>query len=581
MEKRSVTPARTPAGAVILRSVLAVAALAAGLSGGWSSPWETSDIGAVWSDNFNRASLGTNWVILGSANASIVSNELLFVQGDQDSARQVYYQPWLISSDQWTLRWSQRFGTLDEGSVGVGVGIKNFQAAGGNDRGYNALLYGAGTNIGKMALERWDGTNQDLVTLGPALKLAAGDVVDCWLTRSGWTISTTASNRANGQVSAASLVFSDFVEPRLEAPTISRMCFYPLQGTVYMSNLSFVINHRKPARFIVIGASIADGYDAMTYAQGFVRVVQSNFAEAVCNDSSSCNTTGDSVRLLPEILAHQPGTAILTIGANDLAFGYPASQWQENYANLVAQLQANGVNVKHCLPTPATTTDLRPLKRWLSANYPASDVIDNWTPLVANRYQLNPAYDNYDHDGVHPNDAGHLLIGQIIISNLSFAIRAQPQNLAVATGSNASFTVTATGDTALRYQWQLNGLNLANGGCISGATTNALIIFDAQASDAGGYTVVVTNAAGAITSAVATLTVVVPPQVTTVTWLPDQTPLLCFNAVSNLTYRIDASTDLLTWAALTNFTDPNGTVQFNDPDATNFWQRFYRAVWVP
>ena len=153
-----------------------------------SPAWETSDIGAVWSDNFNRASLGTNWVILGSANASIVSNQLCFAQTNQNSARQVYYQPWLTSSDQWTLRWSQRFGTLDAGSVGVGVGIKNFQAAGGNDRGYNALLYGAGANIGKLALARWDGTNQDLVTLGPALTLAAGDMVDCWLTRSGWTI---------------------------------------------------------------------------------------------------------------------------------------------------------------------------------------------------------------------------------------------------------------------------------------------------------------------------------------------------------------------------------------------------------
>ena len=294
-----------------------------------ASVWETADIGAVWSDNFNRPSLGTNWVILGSANASIVTNQLRFVHANTDTSRQVYYQPWLTSSDQWTLRWSQRFGTLDAGSVGVGVGIKNFQAAGGNDRGYNALLYGAGANMGKMALERWDGTNQNLVTLGPALTLAAGDIVDCWLTRSGWTISATASNRANGQVSTTSLVFSDFVNPRLEAPTISRMCFYPFQGTVYVSNVSFVINHRKPARFIVIGASIAEGYNASTYAQGFVRVVQSNFTEVVCNDSSSWNSTGDSVSLLPEILAHQPGTAILTIGANDLIFGYPRASGKE------------------------------------------------------------------------------------------------------------------------------------------------------------------------------------------------------------------------------------------------------------
>jgi lysophospholipase L1-like esterase len=384
--------------------------------------WETADIGAVWSDNFNRIELGSNWIILGDVNASLAANELQFAHTNTDTSRQVYYQPWLTSSDGWTLRWSQRFGT-DTNCVGLGVGIKNFQALGGNDRGYNALLYGGGPDVGKMALQRWDGTNQNLVNLGPALTLTAGDIVDCSLTRTGWMITATASSRASAQVSSASLMFSDFTDPRLADPTISRICFYPLQGTVYVSNLSFVINHRKPARFIVVGSSISVGWDATNstanYTRGFVSVIQSNFVEAVCNESSSWNTTADAVSLLPEILAHQPGTAILTIGANDLYLDppTPTAQWQSNYSNLVVQLQSNGVKVKHCLPTPISV-DLRPLKDWILATYPASDVIDDWTPLVVNDYKLDPAYDNYDSDGVHPNDAGHVLIGQIIRTNL-------------------------------------------------------------------------------------------------------------------------------------------------------------------
>jgi hypothetical protein len=236
-----------------------------------------------------------------------------------------------------------------------------------------------------------------------------------------------------------------------------------------------------------------------------VQVLQRNFTEAVCNDSSSYNGTGDAVSLLPEILAHQPGTAILTIGANDLTFGYPASQWQGNYANLVAQLQAHGVKVKHCLPTPETTTDQRALKTWISATYPASDVIDDWTPLVANGYQLNPAYDNYDHDGVHPNDAGHLLIAQTILANV----------------------------------------------------------------------------AGSSTSAAAIPMVVLPPYFTSVALLPDRTLLVSFNAVSSLTYRIEASADLVNWTTLTNLPNPNGAAQFIDTDAINFTQRFYRATALP
>jgi len=37
-------------------------------------------------------------------------------------------------------------------------------------------------------------------------------------------------------------------------------------------------------------------------------------------------------------------------------------------------------------------------------------------PLLSGIFQLNPAYDSGD--GLHPNDAGHLLIGTIIRTNL-------------------------------------------------------------------------------------------------------------------------------------------------------------------
>jgi subtilisin-like proprotein convertase family protein len=79
-----------------------------------------------------------------------------------------------------------------------------------------------------------------------------------------------------------------------------------------------------------------------------------------------------------------------------------------------------------------------------------------------------------------------------------------PQSQTVAVGANAAFTVTAGGTEPLRYQWRFNSVNLA------GATTNSYTRTNAQVSDAGSYDVVVTNAAGAVTSAVAVLTVTIP-----------------------------------------------------------------------
>jgi purine nucleoside phosphorylase len=84
-----------------------------------------------------------------------------------------------------------------------------------------------------------------------------------------------------------------------------------------------------------------------------------------------------------------------------------------------------------------------------------------------------------------------------------------PQSQTVVQGSNAMFSVVADGTAPLSYQWQFNGTNLAGGGA------GTLTLANVQPEQAGGYAVVVTNAWGSVTSAVASLTVVVPPSIIT------------------------------------------------------------------
>lgn len=91
------------------------------------------------------------------------------------------------------------------------------------------------------------------------------------------------------------------------------------------------------------------------------------------------------------------------------------------------------------------------------------------------------------------------------------AILLQPANETATVGSNVQFSVTAVGSGTLSYQW------LHNGSLISGASGAVLNLSLVQAGDAGTYAVVVTNAAGNVTSQPATLTVTsftVPPVIT-------------------------------------------------------------------
>lgn len=80
-------------------------------------------------------------------------------------------------------------------------------------------------------------------------------------------------------------------------------------------------------------------------------------------------------------------------------------------------------------------------------------------------------------------------------------ITAGPQPQAVTAGQTASFSVAASGATPLSYQWRRDGAP------VSGAT-GASYGFAASAADDGArFAVVVSNAAGAVTSAAALLTV--------------------------------------------------------------------------
>ncbi len=79
-------------------------------------------------------------------------------------------------------------------------------------------------------------------------------------------------------------------------------------------------------------------------------------------------------------------------------------------------------------------------------------------------------------------------------------IAAQPSSLVVGAGQPAVFNVITSGEP-VNLQWQKNGTN------IGGATTSSFIVADAQAADAGDYSVVVSNIAGSVTSTAANLTV--------------------------------------------------------------------------
>lgn len=91
--------------------------------------------------------------------------------------------------------------------------------------------------------------------------------------------------------------------------------------------------------------------------------------------------------------------------------------------------------------------------------------------------------------------------------NQTAYVTADPSAQTRYTGDSVSFAVSAEGDGTLSYQWQQGGVNLSDGGYISGATSSYMTIDSVALGDAADYRCIVTNGGGSDTSAAAALTV--------------------------------------------------------------------------
>jgi uncharacterized protein (TIGR02597 family) len=150
-------------------------------------------------------------------------------------------------------------------------------------------------------------------------------------------------------------------------------------------------------------------------------------------------------------------------------------------------------------------------------------------------------------------------------------ILAPPQSVTVLQGNNAAFSVTAQGSAPMSYQWTLNGT------AIAGATSSSYIVTNAQATDGGGYAVVISNGAGPLTSATAMLSVLDSPTRLLNIGLTNQVATMLWKTDVGVNFTLQYKTNLsdAQWTSLSNVTASASTLLISDATSTNT-QRFYQ-----
>lgn len=158
------------------------------------------------------------------------------------------------------------------------------------------------------------------------------------------------------------------------------------------------------------------------------------------------------------------------------------------------------------------------------------------------------------------------IIGSPMITN-------PPAGLTVTVGHSARFAVGALGYPAPAYQWQLNGVNLG------GATNAGFALLNALPTDAGFYTVAITNVYGSITSSPASLKVLPLGIIAPARTAGGQFQFR-FDTATGVNYEVEYSTNMLDWSPWLTTEGLGQPLTVIDP-AADGPQRYYRIVLLP
>jgi len=161
-------------------------------------------------------------------------------------------------------------------------------------------------------------------------------------------------------------------------------------------------------------------------------------------------------------------------------------------------------------------------------------------------------------------------------------ILSQPQSQTNFAGSIVTFSIAASACTPLVFQWYSNNI------AYPAQTNSTLVLTNISLASAGNYFVVATASGGSTTSIVATLTVMstnTTPLITGIGVADNGSVTLNLGGASGCTYILEMTTNIIlpgSWQPVaTNTPGTSGIWQFNDTQAANFSQCFYRLKLAP
>ncbi len=283
-------------------------------------------------------------------------------------------------------------------------------------------------------------------------------------------------------------------------------------------------------------ASLANGsYMVTPKHTGYAFTPANQSATVNGANVTGVNFTGNAAPVAPSITT-QPASQSVTAGQT-ASFSVAAMgttplnyQWQKNSVAISGATSSS-------YTTPATTSSDNGAQFAAIVSNAAGSVTSSAATLTVNAAPVAPS------------------------------ITMQPASQTVTAGQTASCSVAATGTAPLSYQWNKNAT------VISGATSSSYTTPATTSSDNGAlFTVMISNAAGSVTSSAATLTVNATPVLPSITTQPaSQTvtagQIASFSVASTgtnpLNYQWNKNAAVISGATSSSYTTPATTSSDN------------------
>jgi uncharacterized repeat protein (TIGR01451 family) len=293
----------------------------------------------------------------------------------------------------------------------------------------------------------------------------------------------------------------------------------------------------------LIDAQFDGGADAFTYADDLFRSThEPDFADGAW--MAGAGFTGGALQVQvggvnSSTIEHmsggwQRGFVLASSGAAVLSFRYQLTQTPEYEPEEFTQMLVSLDGVLYGFP-PADYIAQVVGEGPTSTGWQFVQV--DFGTLPAGAHVL--AFGAYNNHKTRYNESAQVFVDDVLLTANTGpsapSITTPPASVTVTEPAGATFSVTATGDAPLGYQWRRDGIS------IDGATGSSYVLASTSVGDSGAeFDVIVTNGVGSATSAAAVLTVNAPPQPPSITTPPADATV---TAPDGATFSVTAAGD--------------------------------------